>query len=336
MSYNRFLFTDSLETFSGTYVLDNSTLSVPNGNIHRPGNILKFNNGSDPWSQTPMYVEYLNSELTITTVQQINWDNNNKSRWIGEFLSYLGLINYLDMIESQQLISVLENDDIFRKLSGPSLAYINRNDGIDPNSYNYDLINNEVNIGLNTYEYNIIYNYGLSLPDTSLLKEKILMYCKEDARISNACLVTYKGKTEILYCFGGYHYKNYDISAIPEPTLLSGGGNWFGEVKIAGNGVKAHYIVKAGVDDNDPTGGLLSGHTLPFCMGETIVIIDTTTWSTFNGVDDWTYENGSTYHPYIWNIADVTNPCVDYSGVPISELLFPLRVIQFCEFGDFK
>jgi hypothetical protein len=335
MSYNQFIFTPGVETFSGSYVLDNSTISTPNGNIFEPGTVVKFNNG-DPWLQSPMVMEYLNSELSISTVSEYMWTNNEKSRWILEYFTYLGIINYLDMFESQTLIALIQNDNLFNHISAPSLAYINRNDNIDINSQPVDLVNGEVNIGLNVYPYNIVYNFGLSLPDTSLLKEKIMMYCREEAYISNACLVTYKAQTEILWCFGGYNYKGYITPNSFVPSLLEGGGNWFSEIKLAGSGVKAHYIVRAGVDPNDPTYGLLSGHDKPFCMGEIINIIDTTTWTILYENDTWTYDNGSVTRPYIWDIADVSNPCVDYSGVPITELIFPLRIIQFCEFGDFK
>ena len=69
-------------------------------------------------------------------------------------------------------------------------------------------------------------------------------------------------------------------------------------------------------------------------MGDQIYIIDTTCY-TQNDVSDWTWVGDFTSIKTIMHIADVSNACYDYRNVPIMDMLFPFRIIQFCKFGDF-
>lgn len=332
--YHYFPFTP-ISDYTGTYSAYSSTsFTIPIGNICQPADILKFNAGETPWSQ-PMDSQYfLNNEIRIFSLNITDWTTILKDKWFDDYLKYVNLYNYLTPSEKATLYNYIESENIFEKISAPSIAYVTRNDGtngliIDP------FLTNEVSIGLNVYHTPLILDYVNTLPNNTPLKNKVFQYHKKgDVLISNVCKVTYQNQTEYMWCFDGIEYKNYDISNIGLiPSLTNGGGNIFGEIKLAGNYIQAHYIVKKNVDYNDPTFGLCSGQGKPFCFGDEIVIVDTTCW-TSNDTSGWTWIGNMSSMDYTWHIANITDPKV-YGTVPISEQLFPLRVIQFLLFSDF-
>ena len=192
---------------------------------------------------------------------------------------------------------------------------------------------------MNVYPITFIMDYANTLPNNNILKNKIYTYYTQSNYISNCCKVTYKGFTNIVWCFEGIEYSFYNINNIGLiPNLINGGGNRFSEVKLGGNNIQAHYIVKKNIDINDPTLGLCSGTSKPFCIGDLITIIDTSCWTSYNNISGWSWVGDmvTLSDIYTFYIADVSNPCVDYSNVPISSIFFPFRIIQFCEFLNFN
>ena len=153
-------------------------------------------------------------------------------------------------------------------------------------------------------------------------------------------MLKYSIQTSNVWTFGGRSYELYAGDGVLNSNLTIGCGNIFAEIKLAGIEYAAKYIVKKEVDSRDPTFGLCSGEEGPFCIGDQIYVIDTSTLSTrlFTGTNldftwTWVGNQDTTYRE--WYIANITNPCVDFRAVPISELLFPLRVISECQFEDF-
>jgi hypothetical protein len=337
--YNYFPFTIT-GNFSGEYSHYSSTsFNIPSGNIAQPSDILKFNSGSDAWSQIPTSHTFLNGELTVSSLSGTDWTPSLKNEWFVAYLSYVNLNNYLAPSEITTLFNYVETLDIFQQLSSPSLSYVTKNNGTQGLIIDPLLINNEVSIGLNTYPFTAIMDYANTLPNNNILKNKILTYYKQQNYISNCCKVSYKGFTNIVWCFEGIEYPLYNISNIGlTPSLINGGGNMFSEVKLAGNNIQAHYIVKSNVDINDPTGGLCSGGNKPFCVGDYISIVDTTCWSSNSSTSGWSWLS-SDYSQltdlYVWGIADVSNPCTDFKNVELGDLFFPIRVILFCKILNF-
>lgn len=326
--------------FTGSYSHYNSTsFIIPSGSVCNPSDILKLNSGTNSWSQIPTTVQFLNNTLEITSLNGTDWTSNLKNEWFNSYLSFIGLETKLTPSEKTTLFNHIELLDTFQLISTPSIAYVNKNDGT--NSPIIDkYLSNEISIGLNVYNYPVIMNYANTLPNNTLLKNKIYINHKlGKIYISNVCKVKYNGFEKYVWCFDGIEYSNYDISGIGLiPSLSNGGGNVFGEVKLAGNYIQAHYIVKKNIDKKDPTVGLCSGifvnSTSGACTGELIYIIDTTT-RTFNGTGGWSWIGDFSQVPIIWHVADVSHACSDYSNVPISSMLFPLRIIQFCQFLNF-
>lgn len=334
--YNYFPFV-STGSFAGTYSAYSSTsFSIPTGNIGDPADILKFNAGTNAWSQTPATYTFLNNSVDISSLSGTDWTTTLKNKWFDGYLNYIGVNNFLTPIEKNTLFNYVESKEIFQLLSSPSIAYVTKNDGtngliIDP------YLTNEISIGMNVYDYRFVMEYAQTLPNNNTLKNKIYSYHKQGkVLISNVCKVTYNGFTDYVWCFDGIEFPEYNISNIGLiPSLAMGGGNFFGEVKLAGNDIQAHYIVKKNVSNSDPTFGLVSGEGKPFCFGDEIVIIDTTCWTTNNSTSGWTWIGDYSQLQYLWNISDISNPCTDYANVEISSMLFPLRIIQFCQFSNF-
>lgn len=334
--YHYFPFT-IIGDFTGTYSHYSSTsFLIPTGNISQPADILKFNAGTNAWSQIPETHIFLNNELSISSLNGSDWTTTLKNKWFDDYLKFVNLYNYITSSERTTLFNYVSSKDIFQLLSAPSVAYVTKNDGtngliIDP------YLTSEVSVGLNVYDLKLIMNYAHTLPNNTPLKNKIYSYHKfGKILVSNACKINYEGFQNYTWCFDGLQYKDYNISNIGlTPSLSNGGGNYFGEIKLAGNYVQAHYIVKKNVNHNDPTFGLVSGQGKPFCIGDEIVIVDTTCWTTNNSTSGWTWIGDYSQLDYTWHIADITEPCTYYSEVPIADQLFPLRIIQFCRFMDF-
>lgn len=337
---NYFPFTQ-IDNFTGIYGLVESTSGVIEtiGNTCEPNDIIKLNVGDDVFSQIPEQITYSNINLKIETLSSSDWSISLKEEWFNAYISHIGLISKISPSQYSTLFNYAESINIFEELSAPSIAYVNRNDGT--NAYNDDnFITNEVFIGLNVYKNNFIKDYADSL-SPSTLRDTIYNNIKtSDTYISNAAKITYQGFTDIVFCFEGLKYELYDISNIGvEPSLINGGGNIFGEVKLAGDAIQAHYKVRKNVNPKDPTYGYCSGvgkeQGEGFCMGDEIVLVDTTVWTT-NGTSGWTWIGDFSILPYEWNVSDVSQPCTYYRDVSIYDILFPLRIIQYCIFDDFN
>lgn len=304
--------------FSGIYQAVVSTTSGSiSGDLSQPSDILKLE-GTD-------FISFNN----ILVESDFIWTTELKDKWLN---SYLRHVNLLDYINQNQYNEIMNNaSDLFVELKNPSIAYITINDGSGTNApYDDNFITNEVSIGMNVYRNEFIRD----ISSTTGLNSIIYHHKQEPVYISNVSKVTYNGFSDIVWCFDGYYFENYDISLIGTPSLINGGGNRFGEVKLAGNGIHAHYKVRKNVSGNDPTFGMCSGDDKPFCMGDRIVLVDTTCW-TESGTSGWTWIGDTSVLNYEWNLADVSNPCIDYQYVPIYDMIFPIRVIQFCTFENY-
>lgn len=332
--YNYFPFTIT-DDFSGYYSTYSSTsFQIPIGTICHPTDILKFNAGTNAWYQNPETHIFLNNEVEISTLNSTNWNANLRNEWFDSFLRYANLYNYLIPSEKTTIYNYFLSKDIFQLLSSPSIAYVSINDGTN-GVYNNSIITNEISIGVNVYHFNWVMDYVNTLPNNTPLKNKVFTYIKDNLLISNVCKVKYKNFEDFVWCFDGIEYPDYDISNIGLiPSLSNGGGNIFGEIKMAGNGVQAHYIVKKNIDPKDPTIGICSGEGKPFCMGDEIIIIDDTCF-TNSSTSGWTWIGDYSNLKFEWFIADVSEPCTYYSNTSIYEILFPLRIIQFCIFDNF-
>lgn len=336
---NYFEFTSSGD-FKGEYSLVQSINTVIEtiGDTSNPCDILKLNVGDDVWSQIPESITYSNINLTIETLTISDWTIEMKEEWFNAYLLHIGIISKITPSQYAELFNHAESLNIFERLSAPSIAYVNRNDGT--NAYNDDFFyTNEVFIGVNTYKNNFILEYVNNLPSSELKDIIYTNYKQGDVYISNALKVTYDGFTDIVYAFEGIEYPLFNIDNIGlEPSLTNGGGNIFAEIKLAGNKLQSRYKVRKNVNPDDPTFGYCSGvgkeQGYGFCMGDEIVIVDTSVWSS-SSTSGWTWIGDYSVLPYEWHIADVTKPCEYYRNVSIFDQLFPLRIISFCVFDDF-
>lgn len=332
---NYFPFTSNGD-YKGSYSQYNNSLISPIGNICNPSDVLKLNTGSDVWSQIIDTISFNPININISSVSENDWTLLLKYKWFDSYLKHITIFDKITTIEYDLLFTLFETENVFETISAPSIAYVTKNDGI--NGLLLDsLLTNEVSIGLNVYKFELVKEYALSLPNNTNLKNVVIEFHKKDTvYISNVCKVDYQSQEEVVWCFDGIEYPLYDITNIGlVPSLINGGGNVFGEVKLGGDNIQAHYIVKKNIDIDDPTFGLCSGDSAPFCIGDNIVIVDTTCWTetTING---WTWVGDFSLFDYTWYIADITNPILYYKNTPINDLLFPLRVIMYDKFSDFN
>lgn len=336
---NYFSFTQTGD-FQGVYSPVIVSNTQPIGTIAQPSDILKFNSGTDAWNQIPYETTYSNIGLTIKSLTSLDWTSDLKLQWLNDYLKHVDLFNFLTDIEKDSIILYFDSIDLFQQLSAPSLAYITKHDGtnglvLDP------YLTNEVSIGLNSYLSNYILDFAYTLPSTNDFRNKIIKnHKKDDVYLSNCCKITYLGFTNIVYSFGYIEYPLYDISNIGlTPSLTNGGGKYFTEVKLAGNHIQSHYIVKKNISDIDPTIGLCSGiRDEKFCMGDNIVIIDTTCYTTYNSINGWTWigDLDTLIKDTVMCLADITDPVLYYSSTPIAQMLFPIRTITLKKFSDFQ
>ncbi|SRR6266403_959181 len=296
--------------------------SIPTGSICGPGDIAKIGLN---W-YTSESVDFLSGDLTIESLLSSDWSSQLKQDWLKAYLKYIGL-GTLSNTNFNLVLQKAEDINLFNQLSNPSVAYVNK-----------DLITNEISIALNVYDLRFVIELGNTFANNDPFKILIyLNHTKDKALVSNLCKVKYKGYEQIVWCFDGIEYKDYELSNTP--SLFDGGGNIFGQVKLAGDGIITKYIVKRNIDPNDPTVGICSGDGGPFCMGDEIHLIDTSVWTTnefgTNG-STWTWIGDYSQLKYHWYIADITNPCYDYRNYGVEMMKFPIRVIQFCELNDFN
>jgi hypothetical protein len=296
------------------------------GNLSQPGDSIKLASGTNAWVQDPQNISFLSGDLIINKVENIQWDTPLKEKWLR---SYLKHVNLEDITNSDFniIVQLAENINLFESLSGPCIAYVNKN-----------VITDEISIGMNVYHLPFVLNYAFTLPVNNTFRQYVLTnHIQTPVYVSNVAYVEYGGYGEVVWCFSGTIY-NYTIPENAVYDLHTGGGFIFSEVKLAGSEIQASYIVKKNIDENDPSFGLYSGESEPFCQGDDIYLIDTSTWTSFesgtNG-NTWTWIGDFTVLNYTWHIADVTDACENYRNVPISEMKFPMRVIQFCKFEDF-
>lgn len=314
MIYYNFIETDD---FEGYYELGSNNTIV--GSMKQPGDCLKLQN-------TDSIV------IGDVTLQTSTIDIILKENWFKSYLKYINISDYISPSEYTILYNYFNTLSFLNYIGEPSIAYLTKNDG-SINDYPYDdgFITNEYSLGMNVYLNNFIKDYAYTLPNNNL-KNVILNNHIDNAYISNICNVTYNGISKDVWCFDKITY-NYNVSDI-NPSFQNGGGKDFGEVKFAGDKIQAHYKVRKDISPNDPTIGMCSGVGEPFCMGDRIVIVDTTCY-TSNDIE-WTWVGDFTSLNRIMHIADVTNPCYDYRNVSVDDMLFPLRVIQFCRLSDFN
>ena len=329
-------FSTSGDAFIGTYSGPiPGTETAVSGELCEPGQIIKLSAGSNPWSQDAQIItDFLSNTLSIEPLYSTDWNVISKDEWLQDYMRYTGLSDLIAITSYYNyILAYAESINLFEELSAPSIAWVTK-----------DSTSGEVSIGLNAYENTFIKDYAMSLPYGNIIRNAILDdHTTENVYITNTAKVTYNGFANVVYGFDAYYFDNYDLSALTmTPSLTNGGGNYFGEVKLAGNGIQAHYIVKKNVNPNDPTVGLcsgelgtISGGVANFCIGDSIIIIDTTVW-TDNGTSGWTWLGDFSSKDYEWHIADVSNPCSDYKYVPISAQLFPIRFISDCLFSDFE
>lgn len=296
--------------------------TVPTGSICTPSDIVKI--GLD-WN-TVETVDFLSGDLTVKSLVSSDWTTQLKEDWVKAYLKYIGL-GTLSNTNFNLVLQKAEDIDLFNQLSNPSVAYVNK-----------DIVSNEISIGLNVYDLRFVIALGNTLANNDPFKSLIyLNHTRNKALVSNVCKVIYKGYEEIVWCFDGIEYKDYEVSNTP--SLIDGGGNIFGQVKLAGDGIITKYIAKRNIDPYDPTVGICSGDSGPFCMGDEIHLIDTSVWTTnefgSNG-SAWTWIGDYSQLKYQWHIADITNPCYDYRNYGVENMKFPIRVIQFCELDDFN
>lgn len=313
----------STGTYSGYYQDGTSGTNFDViGSICSPGDIVKFNDLN--WNNS-YTLTFLNN-LHISNVTESEWTPQLKESWITAYIKYIGL-GTLSNTDFNLILQKAEDINLFYQLSNPSIAYVNQ-----------DLVTNEISISLNVYDLRFVIDLGNTLPNNSTFRNSIYLNHTPDlALVSNVCKVEYLGQVEYVWCFDGMVYDGYIPSEVP--SLINGGGNIFGTVKMAGNGIATKYIVKKNIDLMDPTMGICSGEGGPFCMGDEIHLIDTSVWTTNNfgtGGTSWTWVGDYSQFKYQWDIADITNPCVDYRNYSPSDMRFPIRAIQFCTFGDFS
>jgi hypothetical protein len=293
-----------------------------NGNICYPSDVVKIQDDDI----------YNFNTLQITKPKINDWTNDNKTMWLTTYLKFINLwndntinnINYQGIgsnpIWFNLILTYADTINIWTYLSGLSLAYINESSS------------GEISIGVNVYDTRFVMDYASTLPNNNALKTYILLSHKQnECYVSNVGYCDYKGFKKLVWCFDGTKY-NY----VSTGDLITGCGNVFNEIKLAGNGIKTHYIIKRNVNYLDPTQGLCSGDSGAFCTGDEIMVIDDSELSTYNPTDGWTFiYNPLTQFNYTWYVADVSNPCVDYANYPVMEMKFPIRVIAECEVGNF-
>jgi hypothetical protein len=328
-NYNFTAEADFIGTYTGPVVGSESTVG---GNLCEPGEIVKLAAGTNAWSQDPQIITgFLNGELSVAALQSTDWDASLKVQWLEDYMKHVGLNSLIsNTYYMTTILAEAESLNLFEKLSGPSIAYVTREGEW-----------NEVSLGLNAYELNFIYDLAFDLPSGNTLRDAIFDNHKSiPVYVTNAAKVNYQSYEEIVYSFDGYVFTKYTVNTTVTPSLENGGGNIFGEVKLAGNGLQAHYIVRKDVNPDDPTLGLCSGVGEPLCMGDNIIIVDTTVWTEnygTNGTGGWTWLADASQMDYTWYLADVSGDvCSKYSNIPISAQLFPLRIIMFCTFNSFN
>jgi len=330
----------------------NNIITTIDGTLCQPGEIKKLTPGVE-YSTFEDYMKIdIDQTVTISGLTEQDWEeisletgNTFKKDFIINWMNFLNLSEFTDMSVMDSIMNFFEDINFFKLMSGPSVAYLTQ-----------DPITLEVSLGLNSY--NVTYwldwinansNTNYALYATQIRKKiKPLPHF-----ITHIAKIQYSNTTEKTWSFDTRYYTEYSGDGVNNASLEVGGGNYFTEIKFAGlhytinNNIeiyqtKAKYIVKKNIDQRDPTFGLCSGEGEPFCIGDQVFIIDTSILNNriYTGSDSnsftWTWIGTSSNIDRKWYIANVSNPCTDYTNVAISDMLFPLRAISECKFENFN
>jgi hypothetical protein len=276
------------------------------GSVCQPGDILFLNTG---------YLEATakSTSIKVYPVDYSEWNVSLKKKWFEFFLKAHNIILqqtdslFLSLYSSFDT-NHYNGDNPYKALSNPSVAYINED-------------NTEIVIGLNSYK-----NPFLSWCQSNNIPSS------ESIIFSHVAKVEWNNFVDYVWSFNGYEYPNYNFST--GGTLLEGGGNIFTEIRLGGDAIQASYIIKKNVDPEDPSGGICSGESGPFCIGDVLTVIDTSVRTSFGTNGYWSWWGGDNFTNN-WHIADVKDPCKDYANVPAHEMLFPFKIISECKFEDF-
>lgn len=322
------------ETGSFSGILSSPELLQPTdileGTVCQPSNIIKLNSGTG-WETTASTIVI--NDIVIQSMSESDWTASKKEEWVSAYVKHCGIT--CDTAELSLILGYLESIDIFQRLSGACIAYTMHNNGSTSEPpFDDGFVSGERFLGIGAYPHDFLREYAATLPINNTLRDKIYSEHNNGATyISNVCKLTYDSQTEVVYSFGCVSYPLYDTTS-HTPSLENGGGSNFAEIRFAGSGLQAHYKVRKNIDPSDPTFGLCSGEGQPFCMGDEIVIVEDSCYTESTGGWSWIGDL-SVVEREIY-LADVTKPCEYYRNVPITDMVFPMRIIQFCNFDDFN
>ena len=355
-TYNYYNFTQGATYYAGGYSAPVNSLIAPSGSVCQPGDVLKLSPGNYGSGESVSFV--LDYALTIESLQSIDWTSGTaglQNNWFQSYMTKSGLSRFItDPIAYPLLFNYWVSLNGFQNLSGLSIAYVYQ----DPKS-------SEVKIGVNLYQdfffENWVTEYSES-PQYGYIAADVFGTLTPGPRyISNVGKVTYGGWTDYVWSFDFKPNVFTEYVTLGSESLATGGGNVFGEIKLAGGYfdannnsiVDAHYLIVKNVPSDDPTKGFctylrsknepgfntnLTAYLGPFCVGDVLMVINDSTYTSRTNLTpafQWTWFGDLTSVPTIWYLADISNPCVDYKTVPVYDMLFPLRVISECKYENF-
>lgn len=333
---NKYTGTLSAPTTSNAPTIPNA-LETPA--IAQPGDVLKFSPGNlFGTDELVTFTTGLDYPLTIESLTNSDWSNTMKNKWFQSWMTKVGLGAFITQPVYTTLFNAWEALNGFEMLSGLSVAYVVQ----IPSTL-------EIKIGVNMYLSTFFSDWVISNPGTDA-SNIFAALTKENIYISNVGKVTYGGSTDFVWTFATpFIFSNYTGGGVTNSSLSNGGGNVFAEISLAGgifdndlnSIVEARYIVRKNVQPYDPTNGIASVESVyqaPFCIGDVLTVIDTSTYTTRTNLTNtfnWTWFGNLINVPNIWYLADISNPCNDYKTVPIFDQLFPIRAISECKFENF-
>ncbi|MFV2014991.1 MAG: hypothetical protein ACC656_06165 [Candidatus Heimdallarchaeota archaeon] len=350
-SYNYFAFeaNDISDPLAGGTLSEpvlQTTATIPTGEICQPADITKISPGT-AYSQVDdiiVFQDMDNENVTVSGITKAEWNNVDqkyngtvygsgtngvtlKESWFAQWMEFLDLEDYINDPIFVDILQDFEDDDYFQQLSGLSISYL---------SQAGDTL--ELSLSVNCYQTSFFTDWLNSNSGSTVIEMKTKIKSSPHF-ISNAGKIEYFNDYNYVWSFDTRKY-NYDGDGVTSASLTNGGGNIFYEIKFASLEYEALYSVKKDVDPRDPTFGLCSGEDKPFCVADEIFVIDISslTRRTYSGTGNdfiWTWMGSPSAINREWYIANISDPCNDYTFTPISEMLFPLRVISECEYGDF-
>lgn len=298
--FNYFSFSPSSD-YTGNLSLAGSSSSVlPNGTVWQPGDALKLNPNS--WNLNESIVYTFDDNFIIEGLKESEMSGLIKLNYIESILLHHGIrIEVSDIANISNSIS----NDAFKTLSGPCISYCNQK---EPGK--------EIRLGLRTFVLDEI-------------KDSLSNYGIINPRASCFAKVTYMGHTEIIWGVGGTENQ---YGAIED--VLNGESQSNIEIMIAGELEPKYKVIKK-LDPDDPTSGFgPTNEESPLCVGDPIVVVDISNYAEKTDTG-WTWKDAN-YTSNEWYVADVTDPCNDYSNTEITKQLFPIEFISGCDFEDFQ